>query len=78
LAFSCNLITLPKNQRTARLHEELGDSYKVAVNFSDFALLEKQRGNLPLAQQYYDQAKTIYQQLGAVKALERIEKEWEA
>ncbi|MFM7601513.1 MAG: hypothetical protein ACKO7R_09990 [Pseudanabaena sp.] len=48
----------------------------IAINLSDFALLEKERGNLTLAQQYYDKAKTIYKQLGAIKDLESIEKEW--
>jgi tetratricopeptide (TPR) repeat protein len=55
---------------------ELGDEYKIAESNYDLARLEKQRGNLTLAQQYYDKAKTIYQQLGAIKDLERIEKEW--
>ena len=36
----------------------------------------QKRENLTFAQQYYDKAKTIYQQLGAVKDLERIETEW--
>ena len=55
---------------------EIGNRAGVAMVSFDFALLEKQRGNLSLAQQYYDRAKTIYQQLGAVKDLERIETEW--
>ena len=65
-------------RQSLQLRTELGGLALMAEGNFDFALLEKQRGNLPLAQQYYDQAKTIYQQLGAIKALERIEKEWEA
>ena len=41
-----------------------------------YARLEKQRNNLAIAQQYYEKAKSIYQQLGAKKDLERIEQEW--
>ena len=65
-------------RQSLELRTELGDRASMAMVSFDFALLEKQRGNLTLAQQYYDQSKTLYQQLGAIKALERIEKEWEA
>ena len=57
---------------------ELGMMYEQGFANYVYARLEKQRGNLTLAQQYYDQSKTLYQQLGAIKDLERIEKEWEA
>ncbi len=56
--------------------ESLGMTWNIGETNWDLALLEKQRGNLTLAQQYYDKAKTIYQQLGAIKDLERMEKEW--
>jgi hypothetical protein len=48
----------------------------MAMGSYAFALLEKQRGNLTIAQQYYEKAKSICQQLGAKKDLESIEQEW--
>ena len=65
-------------RQSLQLCTELGGLALIAEGDFDFALLEKQRGNMTLAQQYYDKAKTIYQQLGAIKDLERIEKEWES
>jgi tetratricopeptide (TPR) repeat protein len=65
-------------RQSLQLRTELGGLALIAEGDFDFALLEKQRGNMTLAQQYYDKAKTIYQQLGAIKDLERIEKEWES
>jgi tetratricopeptide (TPR) repeat protein len=59
-----------------QLGTELGSLVLIARGNFCFALLKKQRGNLTLALQYYNQTKTIYQQLGAIKDLEHIEKEW--
>jgi hypothetical protein len=42
----------------------------------DLARLERQRNNPELAQQHYNTAHQIFQQLGAAKDLERIEREW--
>jgi tetratricopeptide (TPR) repeat protein len=63
-------------RQSLQLSTELGGLDLIAEGNFDFALLEKQRGNLTLAKQYYNKAKTIYQQLGAIKDLEFIEKEW--
>jgi tetratricopeptide (TPR) repeat protein len=63
-------------RQSLQVNEELGSLDMIAANNFDFALLEKQRGNLIIAQQYYEKAKSIYQQLGAKKDLERIEQEW--
>jgi hypothetical protein len=38
--------------------------------------LESQRGNTELAEQHYNTAHQIFQQLGAAKDLEKIEPEW--
>ncbi|WP_445242720.1 hypothetical protein [Microcoleus sp. S28C3] len=49
--------------------------YIAAVNY-DLARLERKRGNTEVAQQHYDTAHQIFQQLGAAKDLERIDREW--
>jgi tetratricopeptide (TPR) repeat protein len=55
---------------------ELGDlQFMAECNFR-LAQVWQKCENLTLAEQYYDKAKTIYQQLGAIKDLERMEKEW--
>ena len=41
-----------------------------------FPRLERKRGNTEVAQQHYDTAHQIFQQLGAAKDLERIDREW--
>ncbi|TAF21922.1 MAG: tetratricopeptide repeat protein [Oscillatoriales cyanobacterium] len=61
----------------ARL-QELGEPAKVAEAHYDLARLERKRNNPELAQQHYNSAHQIFQQLGAAKDLERIEREWES
>ncbi|MEG4961146.1 MULTISPECIES: hypothetical protein [unclassified Microcoleus] len=56
--------------------QELGESAKIAEANYDLARLERQRNNPELAQQHYNTAHQIFQQLGAAKDLERIEREW--
>ncbi|MDL5056077.1 tetratricopeptide repeat protein [Geitlerinema calcuttense] len=55
---------------------ELGDRYKIAEINYDLAQLWRKRGNPETAQEYYTTAQQLYQKLGAVKDLERIEREW--
>ncbi|MDQ2099281.1 MAG: tetratricopeptide repeat protein [Tychonema bourrellyi B0820] len=55
---------------------ELKQPSKIAEANYDLARLHRQRGNTVVAQQHYDTAHGIFQQLGAAKDLERIEKEW--
>jgi len=49
--------------------------YIAEVNY-DLARLERKRGNTEVAQQHYDTAHQIFQQLGAAKDLEKIDREW--
>ena len=56
--------------------KELKLPSKVAEANYDLARLHRQRGNTEVAQQHYDTAHGIFQQLGAAKDLEKIEKEW--
>ncbi|WP_293360200.1 MULTISPECIES: tetratricopeptide repeat protein [unclassified Microcoleus] len=56
--------------------QELNMSYEIAEANYDLARLHRKRGNTEVAQQNYDTAHQIFQQLGAVKDVERIEKEW--
>ncbi|MBD0308923.1 MAG: tetratricopeptide repeat protein, partial [Microcoleus sp. T1-bin1] len=56
--------------------EELGEPSKIAEANYDLARLERKRNNPELAQQHYNSAHQIFQQLGAAKHLERIEREW--
>ncbi|OCQ91693.1 hypothetical protein BCD67_09315 [Oscillatoriales cyanobacterium USR001] len=56
--------------------QKLGQTAKVAESYYDLARLERKRNNTELAQQHYNTAHQIFQQLGAVKDLERIEREW--
>jgi len=44
----------------------------------DLAQLYRKRNNPELAQQYYNSAHQIFQQLGATKNLEKIDREWES
>ncbi|MEA5551729.1 hypothetical protein VB713_12180 [Anabaena cylindrica UHCC 0172] len=51
-------------------------TWNIAETNYDLALLERQRGNVELADQHYQTAHQIFQQLGAAKDLEKIETEW--
>ncbi|MCT7976416.1 tetratricopeptide repeat protein [Laspinema olomoucense] len=56
--------------------EELGMTLHIAEANFDIAQLWRKRGNEEIAQQHYQKSYQIYQQLGAAKDLERIEREW--
>ncbi|OUL21972.1 hypothetical protein BV372_31080 [Nostoc sp. T09] len=58
--------------------KELGMTWHIAEANYELAVLERKRGNLELAQQHYQTAHQLFQQLGAAKDLEEIEKEWNA
>lgn len=58
--------------------QELGMTWHIAETNYDLAQLYRQRNNPELAQQHYNSAHQIFQQLGAAKDLERIEREWES
>jgi len=58
--------------------EEIGIPEYIAKTNYDLAQLERRRGNAELAQQHYNTAHQIYQQFGATKYLEKIEREWES
>jgi RNA polymerase-interacting CarD/CdnL/TRCF family regulator len=58
--------------------EELGEPSQIAEANYDLARLERKRNNPELAQQHYNTAHQFFQQLGAAKYLERIEREWES
>ncbi|MEG3847507.1 tetratricopeptide repeat protein [Microcoleus sp. herbarium19] len=51
-------------------------AWNIAEANYDLARLHRKRGNTELAQQHYDTAHQIFQQLGAGKDVEKIEKEW--
>ena len=55
---------------------ELQQPSKIAEANYDLARLHRKRGNTEVAQQHYDTAHQIFQQLGAAKDVEKIEKEW--
>ncbi len=57
--------------------QELNMSYEITEAYYGLARLERRRNNTELAQQHYNTAHQIFQQLGAAKDLERIEQEWE-
>ncbi|MEH2312139.1 MAG: tetratricopeptide repeat protein [Nostoc sp.] len=57
--------------------QELGMIHLVAEVNYDLARLERKRSNTELAQQHYNTAHQIFQQLGTAKDLEKIEREWE-
>ncbi|MFB2877522.1 tetratricopeptide repeat protein [Floridanema aerugineum] len=57
--------------------QELGMTWYIGEINYDLAQLYSQRNNTELAQQHYNTAHQIFQQLGAAKDLERIEREWE-
>ncbi|MEG4279728.1 tetratricopeptide repeat protein [Microcoleus sp. MON1_C1] len=56
--------------------KKLKQPSKIAEANYDLARLERKRGNTEVAQQHYDTAHQIFQQLGAAKDLERIDREW--
>ena len=56
--------------------EELGMTQKIAETNFDLAQLWRQLGNEEIAQQHYQKSHQLYQKLGAMKDLERIEREW--
>ncbi|MEG3981009.1 tetratricopeptide repeat protein [Microcoleus sp. T3B2] len=58
--------------------QELGMTWHIAETNYDLAQLYRQRNYPELAQQHYNSAHQIFQQLGAAKDLERIEREWES
>ena len=56
--------------------QTLGMTWHIAEANYDLARLHRKRGNTEVAQQHYDTAHQIFQQLGAAKDVEKIEKEW--
>jgi len=56
--------------------KELGMTWHIAETNFDLAQLWRKRGNEAIAQQHYQKSHQIYQQLGAIKELERIEQEF--
>lgn len=56
--------------------EALGMTWHIAATNFDLAQLWRKRGNEEIAQQHYQKSHQIFQQLGAAKDLERIEREW--
>ncbi|MFB2880901.1 hypothetical protein [Floridanema aerugineum] len=59
------------------MFEELQIQKSIAETNYDLAQLYRQRNNTELAQQHYNTAHQIFQQLGAAKDIEKIEREWE-
>jgi len=68
----------PLLQQALAKMQELGMTWHIAVINYDLARLERKRNNPELAQQHYNTAHQIFQQLGAAKDLEKIEREWES
>jgi hypothetical protein len=56
--------------------QALGMKWHIAETNFDLAQLQRQRGNLPEAESHYALAHQLYTELGAMKDLERIEREW--
>jgi tetratricopeptide (TPR) repeat protein len=56
--------------------QKLGMTWSIAETNYDLARLERKRGNTEVSQQHYDTAHQIFQQLGAAKDLENIDREW--
>jgi tetratricopeptide (TPR) repeat protein len=56
--------------------EKLGMTWHIAETNYDLARLQRKRGNTEVAQQHYDTAHQIFQQLGAAKDLEKIDRQW--
>jgi hypothetical protein len=53
-------------------------TWHIAETNYDLAQLYRQRNNPDIAQKHYNTAHQIFQQLGAAKDLEKIEREWES
>ncbi|WP_293127856.1 tetratricopeptide repeat protein [Microcoleus sp. bin38.metabat.b11b12b14.051] len=66
----------PLLQEALAKMQELGERAKLAEANYDLALLYRKRNNPELAQQHYNTAHQIFEQLGAAKDLERIDREW--
>lgn len=60
-------------RQSLELRTELGDRWSVGVSNEGLALLARDRNNLELARQHYTIARDIYIQLGAVKAIEILD-----
>ncbi len=56
--------------------EKLGMTWHIAETNFDLAKLWRQRGNEEIAQQHYEKSHQLYEKLGAMKDLKRIEREW--
>ncbi|MBD0261773.1 MAG: tetratricopeptide repeat protein [Tolypothrix sp. Co-bin9] len=56
----------------------LGMTWDIATANYSLARLERQRGDTEVAQQHYNTAHQMYQQLRAAKDLEKIEQEWKS
>jgi tellurite resistance-related uncharacterized protein len=56
--------------------QQLGETDFIAEASFRIAQVWQKRNNPELAQQHYNTAHQIFQQLGAAKDLERIEREW--
>ena len=56
--------------------QELGMKDSIAETNFDLALLQRQHGNLPEAETHYALSHPLYTELGAMKDLERIKREW--
>ena len=68
----------PLLQEALAKMQELGMTWHIAETNYDLALLYRKRNNPELAQQYYNTAHQIFEELGAAKDLERIDREWES
>jgi tetratricopeptide (TPR) repeat protein len=68
----------PLLQEALAKMQELGMSWNIAETNYDLAQLYRQGNNPELAQQHYNTAHQIFQQFGAAKDLEKIEREWES
>jgi len=66
----------PLLQEALAKMQELGMTWHIGETNYDLAQLYRQRNNPELAQQHYNTAHQIFQQLGAAKDLEKIEREW--
>ncbi len=56
--------------------EKLGMTWHIAETNFDLAKLWRQRGNEETAQKHYEKSHQLYEKLGAMKDLERIERDW--
>ncbi|MBD2546252.1 tetratricopeptide repeat protein [Planktothricoides raciborskii] len=56
--------------------ENLKMTWHIAETNFDLAKLWRQRGNEEIAQKHYEKSHQLYEKLGAMKDLERIERDW--